>query len=195
MNARIVTLVVCVACKSTPLVTISTPEPSAHEQQPLACKSPHFDPAATCDTITASFYAEMANACGEAQPALAEALRAVARDVTLRTPPVGSEFWRTLDRKSFTLYQASWSLLPPECTTDFNAKNYSVDDYGRSISEVSHFWHDDPRCRPDEELFAARGDAQGTIDVGVWSFATVLAPHLTPQGKQYLRKLLVCEER
>ena len=137
--------------------------------------------------IEKTFWADMADACGDAQPALSAALRAVARDETLRPPPEGSEHWRARDRRSFTLYQASWALLPPECTADFDAKSFPVDDYGRAVRDVTRTWETNPRCRPFE--------LQGTVDVGVWSFATVLAPHLDTAGKAYLRKLLVCEER
>ena len=181
MKARVVVLLaLMVACKSTPVATTSAPAS-------IECKSPRFDAAAPCDAIETAFYADMADACGEAEPDLAEALRAVSHDATLRTPPVGSEHWTAQDRKSFTLYRASWRLLPPECTTDFNAKNFPVDDYGRGVREVSHLWETEPRCRPF--------DLHGTVDVGVWSFTTVLAPHLDATGKAYVRKLLVCEER
>jgi len=161
---------------------------TACKTSPVVCKAPRFDPTATCETVEKNFYADMADACSEAQPALAEALRAVARNELLQAPPEGSSAWTANDRRSFTLYQASWKLLPAECTTDFDAKNYPVDDYGRSVSEVTGTWQTSPRCRPDEE-------ARGSIDIGVWSFATVLTPHLDRAGKAYLHKLLVCEER
>jgi hypothetical protein len=184
---RVFAVLALVACKTSPVATLL--------EQPRECKSPRFDASMTCEAIETTFYADMADACGDAQPALAEALRAVARNDLLEPPPEGASGWRTIDRRSFTLYQASWKLLPRECTIDFVADRFPGDDYGRSVSEVSHTWQTNPRCRPDEALFAARGDAQGTIDVGVWSFATVLAPHLDATGKAYLRKLLVCEER
>jgi hypothetical protein len=193
-RAFVLLTLLAAACKTAP-VTLSAPEPSANEQRSLTCKSPRFDPAATCETTLASFYADMANACDEAQPALAKAMRDVEHDVLIQPPPEGSSGWRRIDRKSFTLYQASWALLPRECTTDFMAARFPGDDYGRSVCDVSRLWRTDAQCRPDEDLFATRGNAQGSIDVGVWSFAMALAPHLTPAGKVYLRKLLVCEER
>jgi hypothetical protein len=187
MKRRLFVLLALAACKTSPIVTLV--------EQPTQCKAPRFDTSATCEEIEKTFYADMANACSGAQPALSEALRAVARNELVRPPPEGSSGWRTIDRRSFTLYQASWKLLPAECTTDFNAGNFPGDDYGRGVGEVSELWRAHARCRPDEALFVARGDAQGRIDIGVWSFATVLAPHLDEAGKAYLRKLLVCEER
>ena len=169
MNARaFVLFVVVAACKTSPVVTTPAPDP-------IECDSPRL-------------YTDLADACSESEPELAEALRAVSRDTTLRRPPTGSEHWRAADRKSFTLYQASYARLPAECTADFNAKNYPVDDYGRAVREVSHRWEADARCRPFDMQ-------EGTIDVGVWSLATVLAPRLDAAGKARLRKLLVCEER
>ncbi|HEY2368132.1 MAG TPA: hypothetical protein VGH87_17155 [Polyangiaceae bacterium] len=187
MKARVFALALVVACKSAAIATLAA--------EPAECKSPRFDDGSSCETIEETFWADMAGACSDAQPSLSDALRAVARDETLGPLPSGSEHWRARDRRSFTLFQASWALLPPECTTDFDAKHYAGDDYGRAVSEMSRLGQSDPRCRPDEALFRARGDAQGTIDIGVWSFATVLAPHLTQAGKAYLRELLVCEER
>jgi hypothetical protein len=187
VKARVFALALVVACKSAAIATLAA--------EPAECKSPRFDDGSSCETIEETFWADMAGACSDAQPSLSDALRAVARDETLGPLPSGSEHWRARDRRSFTLFQASWALLPPECTTDFDAKHYAGDDYGRAVSEMSRLGQSDPRCRPDEALFRARGDAQGTIDIGVWSFATVLAPHLTQAGKAYLRELLVCEER
>ena len=199
VRARLFVVLALAACKSSPVVTLASAEPAAVEQQPLECKSPRFDPTATCAETLKTFYVDMADACAEAQPSLADAMRAVSRDVLIRPLPVGPAGsptgWQTRDRKSFTLYQASWEALPRACTTDFRASSFAGDDYGRDVEQVTRLWKNDPRCRPDETVFAARGDAQGTIDIGVWSFATVLAPHLTPAGKAYLRKLLVCEER
>ena len=193
---RALALLALAACKTAPVVTLSAPDPSTLEQEPrLTCNSPQFDPAASCEATLASFYADMADSCAAAQPALAKAMRDVAHDALIQPPPEGSSGWRKIDRKSFTLYQASWALLPLGCTTDFNAAHFPGDDYGRSVCDVSQLWRTDPRCRPDEELFAARGNAHGSIDIGVWSFAMAISPHLTPAGKVYLRKLLICEER
>ena len=128
---RALVLLALAACKTAPVVTLSTPEPSAMEQEArLTCKSPHFDANATCEATLASFYADMADACDEAQPALAKAMRDVAHDVSIQPPPEGSTGWRRIDRKSFTLYQASW----PSCRA--NARPISWPRVSRATTTV-----------------------------------------------------------
>ena len=156
----------------------------------------------TCAAFEPVFYRVIADSCGEAMPALGEALRAVADDRLVEPLPEPNDITTPRDRKSFTLLQASRAFVPARCTSDMNLAKFPVDDYGRSIADVSTLWRDVPSCRPDAELFALRTVAeprsfvfeQGDVDVGVYMFALAIAPHLTPIGKQYLRKFLLCDE-
>lgn len=215
---RFLSLVFLAAAACAPAVTHVeiAPQPSAARAEPAAplmCKSPPspgpFDEQdvdafffGTCEAFEPVFYRVVDEACAQATPALAEAMRDVANDTLMFPLPEHNDITTPRDRRSYTLFQASRAFVPARCTSDFNAAKFPVDDYGRPIADVSSLWRDVPSCRPDPELFALRTIVQprslqfeqGDVDVGVYMFALAIAPHLTPLGAAYLRKFLLCDE-
>jgi hypothetical protein len=102
----------------------------------------------------------------------------------------------TRDARDRVFGKAALPLLPARCKGHFG--NVAEDDWGRGVWELDSEWQS---CAPDREVLDAYiidyGDSMSfpiaDVPVGAWIYATALADRMTPLGKQYLRKFVVCE--
>jgi hypothetical protein len=133
-------------------------------------------------------------ACDDATRALSSALQAAPTD---RAHP-GVYTLEARAKRNEVFAGAALPLISARCRKHFPLDGIPGDDVDRPIYEVDADWR---RCQPDGELAAAYevdyGDSarwsDGHIAAGAHLFALAIAPHLTPLGKQYLRKFILCE--
>jgi hypothetical protein len=153
-----------------------------------------------CEDFEPSFFDDLAQACAEAAPDLARALKEAADpDLSAAPPDPYGGTWRKYERRRAILFEAAKSHVSAQCMD--GESRVAIDDWGRSLSErYGTAWRDVPECRPDPELFHMMREADkiavhfeyGHVDFAYHYFALALRPHLTPMGAQYLRKFLFC---
>jgi hypothetical protein len=149
---------------------------------------------ASCDDFMPEFQRTVGLACIDAARPLSNALQAAPTE--RKRPSLYAASARAERNRVFA--EAALPLLAPRCRKHFPASGIPGDDVDRPIYEVDADWR---QCQPDGEFASANevdyGDSarwsDGHIAAGAHLFAVAIAPHLTPLGKQYLRKFLQCE--
>ena len=143
----------------------------------------------TCETFLPAFLDVVRSSCSEAAP---ELVKAIVAEQAARLLPGAAE--RTNDAFYLDLARASRPFVPDGCRRSFPTDD---EDVGRQIFEIKKDWRE---CYPDPELLGAftrdRGAivtyASSSIVAAEYFWALGIAPHMTPLGKQFLRKFLVC---
>ncbi len=144
---------------------------------------------AGCDRFLPSFLDAVRSSCGAATPELVKALVA---EQTARVQPDFAR--RTSDAAYLALARASRPFVSAGCAKSFPTDD---EDVGRQIFEIKRDWRE---CYPDPELLLAFTHDLGamvtysssSIVAAEYYWAVAMAPHMTPVGKQFLRKFLVC---
>jgi hypothetical protein len=142
-----------------------------------------------CDRFLPSFLDAVRSSCGEATP---ELVKAIVAEQTARMQPDFAR--RTSDAAYLALARASRPFVPAGCAKSFPTED---EDVGRQIFEIKRDWRE---CYPDPELLLAFTHDLGamvtyssaSIIAAEYYWAVAMAPHMTPVGKQFLRKFLVC---
>jgi hypothetical protein len=146
---------------------------------------------ASCTEYLPAFLDFVRSSCASAVPPLVEA---IVVEQSTRIDPRAKDAVEALQKRYLDLARASRPFVPRACLGSFP---HDGEDAERQIFEIKEDWKS---CYPDAELLSAftndRGAlvtyASSSINEAEYYWSVAMAPHMTPLGRQFLRKFLVC---